>query len=657
MKSSINKIGFYFLVLVIFFLNKNVDAQSVPNLKDNNAVTNAFGNDYLYFTSAIDYKGKTSSQQLRLELESQLKTGLAKQIISKIKVINNSKFSQITFNNNSNKGKNIPSEIIKYEFSTDIESKLSFTSPIIRYQDEIGEKRLYGLIAVVKKDFIDQNFTKLKFDLSMLSDKLDNILEGSNSNSRVNQKKYNEFMVDKNNLYSLIEVQNTLDPERIINDLEFQAKVKELDIKLNSLLSNIESDDFQEALVKAKNLLYQNDPELEYNGFRNAITEYDLLIVKYPGNTTITDAKQEALDYIENKFYPKVSSNDFLEALNSIKLLGQIDQSFIIKYDEQKMQLVKLAFESYMEKADKSLANKDFTNAKAIIKKVEEYKYYNSARYDALLTLIDERIFMQRIYEIDLLISTKDYVEAYRIVIETKKEFYTRNLTALNDREAKVVNYLTAQKVNEVKRKRPFMYQFQMGAGLISNFFDIQSNTDIANYQVQTASTTYEFGMYHKIGIRENVLDNGKDRSTANAIGFKVSVWVPNQSYSFATSSTTPVNGGLYFKSNIIEPQLSFFTMKLFNLNFGKILGDIIDKDANMVLNSQLDFYTLTFGLRPKIGNLMLNLNAKLISDLSNKNYVTANASIVLGLNFARRFKKYEYDQIRNTVLSIKNKQ
>jgi hypothetical protein len=320
------------------------------------------------------------------------------------------------------------------------------------------------------------------------------------------------------------------------------------------------------------------------------------------------------------------------------------------------MQLVKLAFDSYMEKADKSLANKDFINAKAIIKKVEEYKYYNSARYEALLTLIDERIFLQRIYEIDLLISTKDYVEAYRIVIETKKEFYTRNLSALNDREAKVVNYLTAQKVNEVKRKRPFLYQFQMGAGLISNFYDIQSNTDISNYQVQTASTTYEFGLYHKTGIRENVLDNGKDRSTANAIGFKVSVWVPNQSYSFATSSTTPVNRGLYFKSNIIEPQLSFFTMKLFNLNFGKILGDIIDKDANMVLNSQLDFYTLTFGLRPKFGNLMLNVNAKLISDLSNKNYVTANASVVLGLNFGRRFKKYEYDQIRNTVLRIKNK-
>jgi hypothetical protein len=194
-----------------------------------------------------------------------------------------------------------------------------------------------------------------------------------------------------------------------------------------------------------------------------------------------------------------------------------------------------------------------------------------------------------------------------------------------------------------------------MGAGLISNFYDLQSNSDIANYQVQTASTTYEFGLYHKVRIHENILENGKDRSTANAIGLKVSVWVPNQSYSFATSSTTPVKGGLYFKSNIIEPQLSFFTMKLFNLNFGKIIGDVIDKDANMVINSKLDFYTLTFGLRPRIGNLMLNVNAKLISDMSSKSYVTANASLVLGLNFARRFKNYEYEQVHNTVLRMKN--
>ena len=191
------------MLSAFLFLNSNANAQGIINLKDDKAVDNTFGDDYLYFVGSVDYTGKSVNSQLKLELESQLKSGLAKQIISKIKVVNNSKFSQITFNN-TNKTKNLPSEVMKYEFSTDIESKLSFSNPIIRYQNEVGEKKLYGLIAVARKEFIEQNFTKLKFELSILSDKLDNVLEGSNSNTRVNQKKYNEFMLDKNNLYSLI---------------------------------------------------------------------------------------------------------------------------------------------------------------------------------------------------------------------------------------------------------------------------------------------------------------------------------------------------------------------------------------------------------------------------------------------------------------------
>jgi len=654
MKIISSKIGLAVFLLVGICIQHNANAQTIPNLKDDKAVSNAFGNDYLFTTHSIEFKDRVTPQ-IKLELENQLKSELAKQIISRIKVVNNSKFSQITFNNNNNKGNTKPSEIVKYEFSTDIESNLSFANPIISYQEEKFEKKLYGIIAVGKKEFLDQNFTKLKYEIKSLLGKLDNALEVDNTNISVIQKKYNEFKTEVANLNSLIEVQNTLDPERIANDSEFQSTINSIDSKLNLLQTKIESDDFQAALINAKNLLYQNDSKTEISGFREAIKEYDLLLVKYPGNSMVIDAKQEALDFIESKFYPKISSNDFLDALNSIKLLGQIDQSFIIKYDEQKMQLVKLAFESYMEKADKSLANKDFNNAKAILKKVEEYKYYNSVKYDALLALIDERIFKQRVYDIDLLISNKDYVEAFRIILETKKEFYNRNLTIINDRETTVVDFLTDQKVREIKRKRPFTYQFQMGAGLISNFYNVQSNTDIANYQVQTASTTYEFGLYHKTSIKENVLENGKDRSTSNAFGFKVSVWVPNQSYSFATKTTTPIKGGLYFKSNIIEPQLSFFTMKLFNLNFGKIIGDVIDKDANTVLNTKLDFYTLTFGLRPRIGNVMLNLNTKLISDMSTRNYVTANASVVLALNFARRFKNYEYEQVHNTVLKMKN--
>ena len=63
---------------------------------------------------------------------------------------------------------------------------------------------------------------------------------------------------------------------------------------------------------------------------------------------------------------------------------------------------------------------------------------------------------------------------------------------------------------------------------------------------------------------------------------------------------------------------------------------------------------TYEFSLRPRIGNLMLNVNAKLISDMASRTYVTANASVVLGLSFARRFKNCEYDQVRNAILRMK---
>jgi hypothetical protein len=50
----------------------------------------------------------------------------------------------------------------------------------------------------------------------------------------------------------------------------------------------------------------------------------------------------------------------------------------------------------------------------------------------------------------------------------------------------------------------------------------------------------------------------------------------------------------------------------------------------------------------------MFNVNAKLISDMASRTYVTANARFVLGLNYGRRFKNCEYDQVYNAVLRMK---
>jgi hypothetical protein len=655
MKILSNKIGMAVFLLTFLFLKNEATAQSFPDIRDfsdERLVKGALNSTYFYTVESKLYKNKDMNE-VKQELENQLKTALAKKIISNIQVANNSSKSNTTLNlSNDKNGKT--SDIIKYEFSTKIESKITFTEPVILFQDNPKTKMLVGLIAIEKRSFLDQNYNKLSFDLKTLTDKVDNILAAGASNTRLNQNKYNDFLNEKNELYSLISVQNTLDPQRL-TDQNFQESVKELDAKLNELLSAIESDDFQQALIEIKNKLSNIDPNNEIREFKEVANDFELLLVKYPGNNAIIASKQEALKYIESKFSAKIASTDLIEALTAIKNLGQIDQSFIIKFGDLKTQLVKSAFEFYVGRAERSLINKDYNNAKLILRKVEEYKYYNSSKYDAVLSQIDDNIFKQKLYDIDLLIYSKNYVEAYRVIIEMKKEFYLTNMNGINAKETTVIDLLTAQKVAEVKKKRPYTFQFQMGAGLISNFYSIQPNTNIANYQIQTASTIYDFGLYKKFNIKDNVKENGKDRSTSNAFGFKVSVWVPNQSYDFTNASTTPLQGGLYFKTNIIEPQLSFFTMKMFNLNFGKIMGEIIDKNANTVLNNKLDFYTFTFGLRPHIGNVMLNLNAKLISDLSSKNYVTANASLVLGLNFARRFRSYEYEQVHNAVLKMKN--
>jgi hypothetical protein len=136
-------------------------------------------------------------------------------------------------------------------------------------------------------------------------------------------------------------------------------------------------------------------------------------------------------------------------------------------------------------------------------------------------------------------------------------------------------------------------------------------------------------------------------------VGFRLSVWVPSQIYQ---ASNLPSNStsSLYFTSNIYEPQLSFFTLKLINLNFGKLIGDIYDPllPAN---GQKADFYTLNIGLRPRIGNLMLHANAKLVSDLGQRNYLTASASLCLGLNFKRKFNNADYQTVKHQVERMRN--
>ena len=240
------------LLLTCSLLNVNAFGQTVPDIKDFKdaaAVKAALNSTYFYAVESMPFKNGRDVESVKQQLELQLKTALAKKIISNIKVANSSTKSNTSLNLSNNKNAT-STDIVSYEFTSKIESKLSFTEPVIQYQEDYKTKMVNGLIAIVKRDFLDQNYSKLKFDLRELSGKVDNVI-AAGGNTRLNSIKLNEFLVAKNELYSLISVQNTLDPDRL-TDEEFQQNFKELDAKLTSLLSNIESDDFQEALIMAK---------------------------------------------------------------------------------------------------------------------------------------------------------------------------------------------------------------------------------------------------------------------------------------------------------------------------------------------------------------------------------------------------------------------
>ena len=332
MKFLSNKIGIAVFLLTFFFIKNEAIGQSFPDIKDfsdDRLVKSTLNNAYFFTVETKSYKNKDIIE-VKQELENQLKTALAKKIISNVQVANNSSKSNTTLNlNNEKNGKS--ADIIRYEFSTKVESKITFTEPVILFQENPKSKMIVGLIAIEKSDFLDQNYTKLMFDLKTLTDKVDNVLASGANNTRLNQNKYNDFLAEKNELFSLISVQNILDPQRL-SDENFQSNVKDLDAKLNELLGNIESDDFQQALIEIKNKLSNIGEYNDIKQFKEVANDFELLLVKYPGNNAIITSKQEALKYIESKYAAKIASTDLIEALTAIKNLGQIDQSFIIKY-------------------------------------------------------------------------------------------------------------------------------------------------------------------------------------------------------------------------------------------------------------------------------------------------------------------------------------
>ncbi len=615
------------------------------DLRDQSEVDLIIGVDNHYSLKMLPFSdGKSSIEEVKKKLEIELKSSLAKKIISKVTVANSSSSVQLKINDTNDATNNSSKEVINFEFNSNIESDLTFSQAEIIYQVDSRNSVLLGLIYVDKAKFLEQNFGKIKYEINKLVSEVNSIVT---KEPRPLQLKYNEFLKSKNNIYSLIGVQNTLEPGRVNGDVDLVTKISTLENRLTDMFITLESGQFENQLVAAKEKLYAKK-------FREAIMDIDLLSIKYPGNTTLSAEREAALNAIADDYKDKVASNDYFFALESIKALEAIDKSFVEKYFEKKNILIKNAFETYLTGAQASVTSKDYNEAKLLINKIRDFRYFDSNRFDFIERRIDDNIFKDRVIEIEYKIANKNFVDAYQLILSVKKEYPLRNMSEVNMKEQVVVDALTEIKVREIKAQRPMTWQLQVGGGLISNFYSLPAS-DLNNYKIATASSVGEIGLYRKTGIRKEDGLEGKPTYTSNAVGLRLAVWYPYQVFVSSVPGASQTNAGLFFRSNVYEPQLSFYTLRMFNLNFGKIVGDIINVKSNQPINSQSDYYTFTLGIRPRIGNVMLNVNAKLISDLGTRNYVTVQATLNLALNFSRKFTESERAEIRNTVQQVKN--
>lgn len=636
------------LVFFIVLMGCKLFGQVSLDLRDSKGVEMSLEqSNYFQLSSRPYVPGVTNLEELKVQLEIDLKASLAKKIISKVRLEDKSKSVSLAVKDQSNAKNNTLREVTNFEFNSNIESEITFTDLKPEFQEDAKNKRFYGLIYINKAKFLGQNVAKIQFALTKLLEEVASFSIQNPEHARVIQLKYNDYLKQKNDIYSLIEIQNTLEPGRLAKEDELLSQVSSLEKYMTEMMVLVESGDFQLDLIEVKRKLYSNE-------FKEVLADFEKMAVKYPGNLTLLKEKGVALDLIADSYKDKIASTDYMYALESIKELESLDRSFASRFFELKKVLVRKAFDLYLSKAELSAANKDYAEAKVLMDKIKEFRYFDSSRYDLLETRIEASIFADKLSEIDQKLSNGNALEAYKLVVATKREYPLKNTSEIIYREQLVIDALTEQKVRAIKAERPTTWQLQVGGGLISNFYSLPAS-DISNYTIATASSVGEIGLYKKTGIRKELTIDNVPMYTANAVGLRLAVWYPNKVFQSPIPGASQYDAGLYLKSTVFEPQVSFYMLRFCNLNFGKMVGDIVDAKSKSIINTTSDYYTFTLGIRPRIGNLMLNINGKLISDMVNKNYITVQATLNLALDFVRRFKESERSEIQNSVMKMKD--
>ena len=159
-------------VLLMFFLlaiGGELLGQGVLDLRQTKEVEMSLDQENYYQLSSRPYMpGVTNLEELKTQLEIDLKASLAKKIISKVRLEDKSKSVSLSVRDQSNAKNNSLREVTNFEFNSNIESTITFTDLKPVFQEDVKNKRFYGLVYINKEKFLAQNVAKIQFGLTKL---------------------------------------------------------------------------------------------------------------------------------------------------------------------------------------------------------------------------------------------------------------------------------------------------------------------------------------------------------------------------------------------------------------------------------------------------------------------------------------------------------
>jgi len=109
---------------------------------------------YFHLASRPYVPGVTNLEELKTQLEVDLKASLAKNIISKVRLEDKSKSVSLSVKDQGNRKNNSLREVTNFEFNSNIESEITFSDLKPLFQEDMRNRRLYGLIYINKEKFL-----------------------------------------------------------------------------------------------------------------------------------------------------------------------------------------------------------------------------------------------------------------------------------------------------------------------------------------------------------------------------------------------------------------------------------------------------------------------------------------------------------------------